>query len=319
MSTAPPLRVTIGLPTDRVSAPEEFVTAAAIATMAAELEQLGFDACWVTDHPAAEARWLGAGGHHALDPFVALSFAAAATTRIRLHTHILVLAYRNPFLAAKSALSLDVLSGGRLILGVAAGYLKREFAALGVDVDERNELTDEGLEVLRLVWGGDSVTYHGRHFDADGIVMQPRSPNDRLPVWIGGNSTRAMRRAVSLGDAWAPFPNLSKLGWKVRSATLESLEQLEERLARLRGYAAETGREAPLDVCISPFQLQPVITGSEEHDPGAVIDELHALRSMGVTWCVLNPPPATTRVEYLRRAEALMTQVIQPFAASSAG
>ena len=116
---------------------------------AAAVEAIGYDACFVTDHPAPDAKWLAAGGHHALDPMVASLFAAAATTCLRLHTHILVLAYRNPLLTAKSVLSLDVLSQGRLILGVAAGYLKPEFAALGVDFDERNELTDEAIDVLR--------------------------------------------------------------------------------------------------------------------------------------------------------------------------
>jgi probable F420-dependent oxidoreductase len=309
--------VSIGLPTDRVSAPEEFVRAGAVMEMAAELEQMGYDACWVTDHPAGDARWLATGGHHALDPFVALSFAAAATTTLRLHTHILVLAYRNPLLLAKSALSLDVLSGGRLILGVAAGYLRREFAALGVDIEERNELTDEAIEVLRRVWDGDPVTYEGRHFTADGIVMRPEPRSPRLPIWIGGNSRQAMRRVATHGDGWAPFPNLSKLGWRVRSPVLESLEQLDARLALLRDDWAEAGRVGRPDVCFSPLQLQPAITGSDEHDTGRVVEELHQLQALGVTWCAINPPLAETRAAYLQRAERLMEDVVGPFHGSS--
>src|SRR5579864_7214333 len=91
----------------------------ALVHVAREAERLGFAACYVTDHPFPSTRWLQGGGHRALDPFVALSFAAAATTTLRLQTHVLVLPYRNAFLAAKSVLSLDVLSGGRVILGVA--------------------------------------------------------------------------------------------------------------------------------------------------------------------------------------------------------
>jgi probable F420-dependent oxidoreductase len=310
------MSVTIGLPTDRVSAPEEFVSSGAIMEMAAELEEMGYDACWVTDHPAADARWLGGGGHHALDPFVALSFAAAATTRIRLHTHILVLAYRNPLLVAKSALSLDVLSGGRVILGVAAGYLRREFEALGVDIDERNELTDEAIEVLRLVWERDVVSYEGRHFRGDAIVMAPRPPSPRLPIWVGGNSRRALRRAAAYGDAWAPFPNVSKLDWRVRSPVLESLEQLEDRLRLLRECCAAIGRTSPPHICFSPLQLQPAITGSADHDPARVVDELHSLHALGVTWCAINPPLGSSRAAYLRRAERLMTDVVEPFARS---
>ena len=140
--------------------------------MARHAEELGFDAVHVTDHPAGDQQWLVTGGHHALDPFVALSFAAAATTTLRVQTHIVVLPYRNPFLTAKSVLSLDVLSGGRLTFGVAAGYLRSEFNALGVDYDERNELFDEALEVMRLALTEDAVGVHGpplpvpRHDDA---------------------------------------------------------------------------------------------------------------------------------------------------------
>src|SRR5882724_13441697 len=113
------MRFTIGLPTDHVSRANEFVTGAAVMQCAAAAESAGFDACFVTDHPAPDIKWLEGGGHHALDPFVALSFAAAATSRLRVQTHILVLPYRNPFIVAKSVLSLDVLCGGRVILGVA--------------------------------------------------------------------------------------------------------------------------------------------------------------------------------------------------------
>ncbi len=93
-----------------------------------------------------------------------LAFAAASTTTLRLQTHVYVAAYRNPFLAAKGVATLDALSGGRVILGVAAGYLRPEFGALGVDFDERNELLDECIEVMRKVWTEDEVAYEGRHF-----------------------------------------------------------------------------------------------------------------------------------------------------------
>ena len=93
------MRFSIALPTDRVDQPDEFVTGEAVAEVAATVERLGLDGCFVTDHPAPDTRWLDAGGHHALEPTVALAFAAAATRSILVHTHIYVLAYRNPFLA----------------------------------------------------------------------------------------------------------------------------------------------------------------------------------------------------------------------------
>ena len=167
------MRYTVGIPVDQVDAPPEFVTGDAIAEMAAAVEASGLDAVYVTDHPAPDDRWLAGGGHHAQEPLIALAFAAAATTRIRLHTHVYVAAYRNPFLAAKSVATLQNLSGGRVILGVAAGYLRPEFAALGVDFDARNDLLDESIVLMRRAWSEDRVTVesagyrtHGQRWNA---------------------------------------------------------------------------------------------------------------------------------------------------------
>src|SRR5262245_27365287 len=135
------MRFSVALPVDRVDAPGEFQTGAAIGEIASAAERSGFDAVFVTDHPLPEAGWLAAGGHHAMDPFVALSFAAAATTRIRLQTNLCVLPYRNPFITAKSVATLDALSGGRVILGVGGGYLRPEFDALQAGFETRNERT----------------------------------------------------------------------------------------------------------------------------------------------------------------------------------
>ena len=127
---------------------------------------------FVTEHPFPEDEWMRSGGHHALDPFVALSFAAAATSTINVMTFLCVVPYRNPFLTAKAALSVHVLSGERLILGVGAGYLKPEFDALGVDFDERNELTDEAIDVIRRVGGTVSMT--GRRRRGHTMLPHPR-------------------------------------------------------------------------------------------------------------------------------------------------
>src|SRR6185312_9427006 len=171
------------LPTQRVEAVDEFVTAEAIADIAGVAEESGFAAVHVTDHPAPDAKWLDHGGHHALDPFVALSFAAAATSEIRLLTNVYIAAYRNPFLGAKSIQSLQVLSGGRLILGTAAGYLKPEFRALGIDFDSRGALLDEALDVLGMVLTGDDVAFEGTSFAARGVRLRPL-PAAAPPIWI---------------------------------------------------------------------------------------------------------------------------------------
>jgi len=123
----------------------ELVNGAGIATVAAAAEAAGFHGFGFTDHPAPSQRWLEAGGHDAVDPFVAMAFAAARTTTLRLIPNIVVLPYRNPFVVAKSGATLDFLSDGRFTLAVGVGYLKREFDALGVDFDERAALFEEAL------------------------------------------------------------------------------------------------------------------------------------------------------------------------------
>ena len=191
------MRVSYGLPTHRVDCGEEFLAPGAIGELAAAAEAAGFGAVYTTDHPFPGDDWLAHGGHHALDPLVALSFAAAATSTIRLHTNLFILAYRNPFLAAKGIATLDVLSGGRTVVGIGAGYLEPEFDALGVPFAERNDRMDEALAAMEAAWSGRSVTFEGAGFRAPGNTMLPRPRQlPRPPLWVGGNSRRAIRRAV---------------------------------------------------------------------------------------------------------------------------
>lgn len=286
------MRYTVQLPTHRVDLGEEFTSGAALAEMARAAEEAGFDACFVTDHPFPGDRWLEGGGHHTLDPFVALSFAAAATTRIRLQTHVLVLPYRNPFVVAKAAASLDVASGGRLILGTAAGYLKSEFAAVGADFDERNRFADEALDAIRLAWTTDGVAFEGMGFRARGNTMLPQPlQKPHPPLWVGGNSRRAIRRAVERGDGWVPFPNTAEFASRQRTAVLDSVEALRQRLDYARQHAASIGRESAMDVCFAPIGAD--MNTRHGADPVRVQETVASLADLGVTWLALSPPVKT--------------------------
>lgn len=301
------MRFTLQLPTDRVAEGEEFVSAEAIAELARAVERAGFDAAFVTDHPAPEDRWLRSGGHQALDPFVALSFVAAATTRLRVQTHVLVAAYRNPFLAAKAIATLDVLSRGRVIVGLAAGYLEPEFAALGVDYAERNELTDEAIVAMKQIWRGESLALEGRRFRAGGHTVLPRPLQlPHPPFWIGGNSRRAMRRAVELGDGWLPFPAPARMAKRVHTAPMESEADLVAALAQLRELAARAGR-GPLEVCAAPFEL--AYGAKELPPPGQLVDTAGRFAALGIGWLILTPP-ARTRAEFLDGVARLGADVI---------
>jgi len=297
------MRFSVQLPTDKVESPEEFVTGGAIAEMARAVESAGFDACFVTDHPFPSDRFVEqAGGHHALDPFVALSFAAAATSRLELQTHILVLPYRNPFLTANAAASLDAASGGRVILGVAAGYLKDEFRALGADFESRNAFCDEAIRAIRAAWTEDGLHFEGTGYRADGHSLRPRPVRTpHPPIWVGGNSKAAIRRAVELGDGWLPVPTPRRMAGFIRTAAIADLDDLRERLAFAHEYSRQVGRERPLDVCFVPFGLD--VNRQDDLDPDVFRGRIAELEGLGVTWVTLSLP-CRSRAEYCERVTA---------------
>ncbi len=273
-------------------------------------ERAGFDAVFVTEHPIPEREWMESGGHHALDPFVALSFAAAATGTLRLLTNLCVVPYRNPFLLAKSVASLDALSGGRLILGAGAGYLEPEFRALGVPFEARNELFDESLRAMKEVWRGEWIRAEGSGWRADGHCALPR-PAQRPgpPIWIGGNSRRALRRAVELAEGWMPFPNPQRSVGRRHTPALVSLEDLGARLAQLREHAARVGRSAPLEIVFMP--VAGGSHGTPSFDAGALLDHVAAQSALGVTWLSVGLA-ADTRAGFLRNLEDYAVRVVEP-------
>jgi probable F420-dependent oxidoreductase len=291
------LKFSVQLPVDRVDVISEFGTGEAISEIARAIEAAGFDACFVTEHPFPTNRWLEHGGHHAFDPFVALTVAATATRTLKLHTHILVLPYRNPFLAAKAIASLDVVSGGRVIVGTGAGYLEGEFAALGAGFDDRNERFDDALVAMKAAWTGESVAMSMPGFTAEGNTMRPTPiQRPRPPIWIGGNSLRAIRRAVDFADGWSPFPVPSAGAVHARSAAIESLDDLRMGIERMTDYAAKQGRDDPLDVNFVPFGLPMNVRSLPPDD--ALHEQFSALEAAGVTWVSLGLP-TVSRKSYL--------------------
>ncbi|WP_198653521.1 LLM class F420-dependent oxidoreductase [Actinocorallia populi] len=284
----------MALPTDRVDAGAEFVSAPAIAEVARAAESAGFSACNVTDHPFPPGAWVDGGGHHALDPWVALSFAAAATTVLRLHTNVLIAAYRNPFLTAKAAATLDALSGGRLILGVGAGYLKEEFAALGVPFENRGRRLDATLEAVVRAWSGTPIRSEGPGWSADGNVMLPMPESlPHPPIWIGGNSPAARSRVVRLGQGWMPFPAGRALAAATGTTPLRDVEEVAQAIEGLRSELSEAGRTDPVDVCCPLFTQR--FSDRAPIDHAAVRDEVARLAAAGATWITVFLPAADRR------------------------
>ncbi|MEU8136027.1 LLM class F420-dependent oxidoreductase [Streptodolium elevatio] len=291
--------LSLGLPTHLVDAGADLISAEAVMEMARAAETAGFDAVFTTDHPFPGDTWLAHGGHHTLDPMVTLSFAAAATTTLRMHTNLFVPAYRNPFVSAKMISSLDALSNGRVILGVGAGYLEPEFAALGAEFEGRNDYLDEALRAMRAAWTGESVTFEGTGYTAVGNTMLPRPAQQRIPVWVGGNSKRAIRRVVDLCDGWLPMPAPAKASKSLKTPGIESLDDLRARLDYAREYAESVGRTDPIDVIFMPRGLS-MFSGADI-DADAVVEDLAEQAAAGVTGVTI-ALPARTRAEFLEQA-----------------
>jgi probable F420-dependent oxidoreductase len=267
----------------------ELVTGSGIATVAAAAEAAGFHGFGFTDHPAPTQRWLESGGHDAVDPFVAMGFAAARTTTLRLIPNIVVLPYRNPFVVAKSGATLDLLSDGRFTLAVGVGYLKREFAALGVDFDERAQLFEEALAVIRAIWTTDDFSYEGEHFKASGITAHPRPVSKpHPPIWIGGNTVAARQRVAKYGDGWCPFPAPAVLAQTARTAAMDS-ETLAAGIEDLHRRLDAAGRDWS-GIDISFTNADGGSPGADDFNADAYLSGLEKLAAVGVTWLQVGLP-----------------------------
>ena len=236
------MKINVPLPFDRIGPGEDFATLDGVRAIGKAAEKAGFNAGLVTDHPVPTGRWLDAGGHHAQAPFVLLALLAASTTQLRLQTGILVLPYRNPFIVARDVATLDHFSGGRVSLSVGAGYLKGEYKALGVDFEQRNELMDEYMRALRVSLTGEEFTFDGTGYKALGNRIQPGPVQKRLPLYVGGNSRRAIRRVVELGDGWNPFFTVPGLETTSRTVPFTGEDDLRAGIAYMKEYCEKTGR-----------------------------------------------------------------------------
>lgn len=171
----------------------------------------------------AEADWL--------DPMVALSFAAAASSRIRLATGVLLLPEHNPVIVAKQAASLDRLSGGRLTLGIGVGWSREEFEALGVPFEGRAARTAEYVAAMRTLWREDVASFAGRFVAFDSIRVNPKpDAGQAIPIVVGGNSDAALRRVAAWGDGWYGF-------------NLDGIDEARDRIGRLEKLLEESGRD----------------------------------------------------------------------------
>jgi probable F420-dependent oxidoreductase len=254
-------------------------------------ERCGFDAVALTEHPAPSARWLDAGGHDALDVFTALGFFAAVTSTVQLMPYVLVPPFRNPVMAAKQITTLDIVSGGRLIVPVGTGYLRSETQALGSNFDDRNDLLDFAISAWKQLWTGETVTVSDQHFRAEGIRQRPRPvQNPHPPIWIGGNSARARQRVADYGEGWTPILANDVAARTTRTAPLPDVATLAQAIADMKQRVEKGGRD-PSTVAVQIQQLRgPTRTAEAEGQFGPYLEWLDEIAGAGVTQVLVHIP-----------------------------
>lgn len=213
------------------------------ATLAAD--RLGFESVWLPEHlvlPAASTGSPFHGQEHPpippqtplYDPFVYLAMLAGCTDRVRFGTHVYNVGLRHPFVTARAAATLDVVSAGRVELGIGASWLKEEWDAVGLDFSSRGRRVDEAVEVCRRLWTEEKVEHHGEFFDFDAVMFEPKPVQARIPIHVGGDGPAALRRAALAGDGWIPMNH--------------SLEDVPAALHRIRALREAAGLDPGIEL-----------------------------------------------------------------------
>lgn len=223
--TRRPIKVGVVLPTYR-----RLASAANIREAARLSEELGFESVWVTDHVVVPEASRDAFGSTFFEAITVMAYVAGITRRVQIGAAILIVPYRHPLVLAKALATADQLSGGRLIVGAGLGWLEAESELLGVPHRRRALIADEALAVMRACWEGEQPDFKGEHFKLSGFRFAP-APHEgrRLPIFVGGASTAALRRVARFGDGWI--------------GDGQTFEELETSLGHLRVALADEGRE----------------------------------------------------------------------------
>lgn len=253
-----------------------------LASVAEVADRLGFHHLTCSEHVAVPVEVARARGGTYWDPLATFGYLAARTTRIRLATQVLVLGYHHPLAIAKRYGTLDVVSGGRLVLGLGVGTLREEFDLLNAPFEDRGARADDALGALRAALSESLPEYRGNYYEFRDLLVEPHAVQDRVPLWIGGRTMRSLRRAVAHGDGWVPFglradelrSMLDKIdvpdGFEVVLSTGAPLDPLGERARTAR--ALERRRDAGATIASASIAAT---------DAGHYREQLEALHTLG--------------------------------------
>jgi len=279
------------------------VTRENVMALAIKAEAQGYSILGVADHLivpvhtevrypyTADGVWPGAPTGECFDAIATLAFLAGCTQRIRLLTSVVVVPHRPPVLTAKLFLTADILSGGRVIAGVGAGWMKEEFAALGTPpFEERGAVTDEYLLAWKALWTEQRPTMQGKYTRFDNVVFEPKPVSKpHPPIWVGGESGRSLRRVVEHGDAWYPVSNNAQV-------LLNTPDRLKAGIDRLHRSAEKAGRDpASIDIAYVWFlppawKVRPGPDGGRQMFSGSgddMLGDVAALKRLGVRHCLV--------------------------------
>ena len=259
-----------------------------IAAVAAAADRLGYHHLTCSEHIGVPADQAERRGARYYDPLATFGYFSAVTSRIRFVTSVLVLGYHHPLEIAKRYGTLDVVSGGRLILGLGVGTLKEEFDLLGIggaEFTERGARADDALRALRISLGKPFPEYHGPHYDFGGLKIDPHAIQQAMPFWIGGRSPRSLRRAVELAEGWTPF-----------GLTADEMAAMIDRAKETPAWDART---QPLQLVLpGPAAISPL------DQPGHAADIIGALFDAGATKAALRVK-ASSAAHFVEQLEAL--------------
>jgi probable F420-dependent oxidoreductase len=249
-------------------------------------EAAGFDQVAVSDHPAPSAKWVEAGGEGTADLFTMLAYFAALSPDIGLLSWVMVVPYRNPFLSAHAAATLDRLSLGRLTLGLGTGYLRSELGAFGLDLPQRRERFEEAVAVMRQVWSGADVTIETDRYTARGVRSVPLpAQQPHPPLWVHGNSRWGLEWAAARADGWIGMITTPTSVATIRTHGIDDLDALARRIDTLAAACERNGRSID-DLTLSATGMWPRWDFRDGWDPARMRADVRRLEAMGVEYAV---------------------------------
>ena len=272
-----------------------------VIDLAVRAEELGFDSVWASEHVFNVSYvYDRIGDKPYYEPLTVLTYVAATTKTIGLGTSVLVLPYHNPIRLAKVAATLDVLSGGRLMLGVGVGVIEEELEAMGSPYAERGAITDETIAIMKELWTKEDPSYQGKYHSFSGMKFTPKPvQKPHIPIIIGGTSKAAIRRAARSGTVWHP--------------TALSPEVLAQGIDYLKEQAVIAGRD-PSEIAVS---VSAAIGSTHNHNryslgenPEEILERSQIYREMGVERLVVSPN--TRDQTQLRPIMEMLAEVVIP-------